>query len=156
MARSFIHNLFIIGLLLVAAEGLAVSQEAWIEGFKREFPKMTCTDDQIFRTMYKTTKEECMSKMLEATEYCIAQRKDKLPADFDSVDQGREWGEDIGKCAGTRFAQTAPLDPKGIFKMLPPGLTSGRVIGIAAGIALAFFAFVGLIIFWAVRQRRKP
>ncbi len=156
MTRSFLSALFTFSLLWIAAESRAVSKEAWIEGFKREFPKLTCTDDQVFRTLYKTTKEECLAKMLEATEFCIAQEEGKLPTDFENSEQGREWGEQIGKCAGTRFAQAVPIDPKGILKMLPPGLTSGKVIAIGVGIAVVFFLFVGLIVIWAIRQRRKP
>lgn len=154
MMQRSIFGFLILIFTVYAAESRGVSKEAWIEGFKREFPKMTCADGQFFRTFYKTNKQKCLEKMLEATEFCIAQENLNLPKDFETVDQGRQWGETIGKCAGSRYATLVPMDASGVFKKFGD-MNYGKIIGFAIGVAVAFLGLVGLIIWLVVRRRKR-
>lgn len=155
MTRASIFLLSVLVFSSWTGSAFATSRENWITGFKREFPKLTCQEGQFFRTFYQTTEAQCREKMTEATEFCIAQEMKNLPDEFLTVDQGRHWGEVIGKCAGARFAQIVPMTPKGLLKLLPKSMWSPRVIGFGVGIAIAFFLMIGLVIFLVVRSRKK-
>jgi hypothetical protein len=83
-----------------------VSKDDWISGMSTALPAYFCKADQYFRQCFKVTQTECEETALSSTRICLAQNKDKIPARLKQPEDGAQWGNEIGSCAGSTYEIT--------------------------------------------------
>jgi len=95
-------------LILIASTSMAneVSRSDWINAMSTVLPVYFCKADQYFRQCFNVTQIECEETALSATRVCLAQNKDKVPAQLQQPNDGAQWGNVIGSCAGSVFEIT--------------------------------------------------
>lgn len=90
------------------ATGQGVSKEVWLEKFKELAPPAMCknltTADSTKNILSanKITYDQCVPMITKSMNNCLAKFSTSLPSQFD-VDQGRKWGEIVGRCSGADF-----------------------------------------------------
>ncbi len=85
-----------------------VSKDVWLEKFRQLAPPAMCknliTADSTKNIMSsnKITYDKCVPMITKSMNNCLAKFSTSLPPQFD-VDQGRKWGEIVGRCSGADF-----------------------------------------------------
>lgn len=85
-----------------------VSKEIWLQQFKVLAPPAMCKNLTVAESTKnilsanKITYDKCVPMITKSMNNCLAKFSNSLPAQFD-VDQGRKWGEIVGRCSGADF-----------------------------------------------------
>lgn len=100
---------FLIALLTIlvvhssAHAQLRVNAEDWMVGMMETLPNHFCQDDQYFMQCFDVTESECQSVSTRQAQRCLDKFADQLPAQLTMPDDGRQWGVDVGRCAGVGY-----------------------------------------------------
>ncbi|MCB1865529.1 MAG: hypothetical protein KDG50_08855 [Chromatiales bacterium] len=85
-----------------AAE-VVVSRDGWVAGMQDLLPRVFCEDGSYFRSCFSITADACHAKASATTETCLKQVAPKLPDELRQPEDGRTWGQQVGRCAGGNF-----------------------------------------------------
>ncbi|MEE4329939.1 MAG: hypothetical protein V2J10_03675 [Wenzhouxiangella sp.] len=95
-------------ILLMTAAGPTAAQnqldsQTWMNGMIETLPDFFCKDDQYFMQCFEVSEAECREVTRRLTEVCIEEVTDRIPALLDMPDDGRQWGTEVGRCAGIAY-----------------------------------------------------
>lgn len=106
MYRFALHlsALLALGLSFGATQAQnQVTAEAWTVGMMETLPDFFCQDDQYFMQCFEVTQSECQTVARQEAQRCLAEFADQLPARLTMPNDGREWGTEVGRCAGIGY-----------------------------------------------------
>ena len=108
--RARQHRLInvLCGLMLACLSASATSQvqvesEAWMAGMEESLPAYFCQSDQYFMQCFNVTQDECTSVTKQETRRCLDELAEQIPAVLEMPHEGRKWGTDVGRCAGSAY-----------------------------------------------------
>jgi len=88
---------------LSQAPASEVSKEDWIARVRTSLPALFCAEGSYFRSCFTLTPQECEERAASTTRICLSDVQDQIPATLKLPDEGRKWGEKVGRCAGQAF-----------------------------------------------------
>lgn len=100
-----------IGLLIATictpAQVLAedVARDEWIAGMRAGIAANACADQQLFRTCFDISRQQCEETMQSATDNCVQQMGSRIPDSVEVPGQSRALGEEVGQCAGEAYGK---------------------------------------------------
>jgi hypothetical protein len=83
-----------------------VAKSTWMEAMKTAIPNVFCSGKGVsryFRECFKVTEDQCLEAALRATKVCLLSLADEIPQELHQPDDGRSWGNKLGKCAGDGY-----------------------------------------------------
>mgnify|MGYP001067679351 CR=1 FL=1 len=93
-------------LLLLGGTAHAQTQvtvETWLDDMMGQLPTFFCQPDQYFIQCFDVSQEECRSVSLEEARRCADEMADRFPPLLNMPDDGRQWGSELGRCAGIGY-----------------------------------------------------
>lgn len=94
-------------LLITAAAPISaqnqLDSQIWMAGMVETLPDFFCQDDQYFMQCFEVRQAECREVTRRLTEGCLEEVTDRIPALLDMPDDGRQWGTEVGRCAGIGY-----------------------------------------------------
>ncbi|MEN1728640.1 MAG: hypothetical protein AAGJ52_09375 [Pseudomonadota bacterium] len=98
-----------------------VSAEAWMAGMVDTLPDFFCANDQYFMQCFEVTEDECRTVTKQQSELCLEELAPQIPSLLNMPDDGRKWGSDVGRCAGTGYDQVMADRRSSAPRCNPPG-----------------------------------
>ncbi len=97
--------LFIMLLFLITTTANAdeISKEVWLNHMAKALPNVFCQSKQYFRQCFEVIQIECEKIATSATRKCLEEYKEEIPASFDHLKDGSDWGYIVGSCAGVVY-----------------------------------------------------
>jgi hypothetical protein len=96
--RYFVAVLAVLPFTVFAKD---VSKAQWTESIEKNMPIAFCTSQTYFRQCHTVTVRECEAAAVGATKDCLDKHGAEIPATLTLPQDGRKWGEVVGRCAGT-------------------------------------------------------
>ena len=101
MKKIFITISIIV--LSTYSSGQEPTKDMWLGVMRAGLPSAFCTSEQIFRQFYSVSESQCKTTASDATDACIKQYDKKIPERFNSAEEARDWGSQLGMCAGNAY-----------------------------------------------------
>ena len=77
----------------------------WMQSLTSNLSDELCADDQMFRSCYSITTDDCHQRAERVAASCETEVDPSIPAELSDW-QSRRWGGSIGRCAGEQLYQT--------------------------------------------------
>jgi len=82
-----------------------LTQAQWIAFMIKGLPAAFCAPDQLYRSCFEVTAQECVETVTAAAENCLDRFAGELPEMF-TFNEGRKWGPMIEKCIDAVYVGT--------------------------------------------------
>lgn len=76
-----------------------VAKTEWLKNVQDSLSANLCADDQLFRSCFSISENECRDRVLEVATNCEFEYQGDIPEAL-SDHQGKRWGGQIGQCTG--------------------------------------------------------
>jgi len=96
----------LLSLALCAAPPSAraqVSVEVWSADMMVQLPGFFCQPDQYFMQCFDVDEAECRTVSAQEAQRCAEDLADQLPDVLNMPEDGRQWGTELGRCAGIGY-----------------------------------------------------
>lgn len=91
------------------SEAVEVRSDAFMQFMAREAPKKLCSNaESPFRRCFSLSAEKCTSEVNSVMPDCIRKVMAEMPPVLTSREQGRTYGEKLGRCVGYKFVASSP------------------------------------------------
>lgn len=87
-----------------------IPSDVFMQLMNREAPKRLCVPDHSpFRRCFNLSAEQCTAVVNRVMPVCIKQVMAEMPPFITSSEQGKFYGEKLGRCVGYRFLAADPV-----------------------------------------------
>lgn len=90
---------------LFSSQALAqqVDSKTWMANMTEVMPGLFCNANNYFRQCFEVSEAECLQVATEMTRHCLDQMAGQIPAMLKLPEEGRQWGSQVGSCAGVAY-----------------------------------------------------
>ncbi len=104
MPRCLMPSILLLSTLLPAASASeSVDRETWVSHMAVVLPDFFCREEAWFRQCFEVSIDQCRQVAGDTTRACLDNFTATLPELIALPDEGRQWGHQIGSCAGSDY-----------------------------------------------------